>query len=116
MKLELATGIQSADPINSEVAHAKAIAVVPRTHELKLIDVEPPEINSSTQAKIRMLDIGVGGTDREICAYQYGTPPSGADYLVIGHESLGEMIEVGSAVTGIKCGDLVVTTVRRLPT
>ena len=80
MKLELASGIESADPINSEVTHVKAIAVFPQTHELKLIDVEPPEISSSTQAKIRMLDIGVCGTDREICAFQYGTPPSGADY------------------------------------
>jgi threonine dehydrogenase-like Zn-dependent dehydrogenase len=113
MKLELASGIESADPINSEVARVKAIAVFPQTHELKLIDVEPPEISSSTQAKIRMLDIGVCGTDREISAFQYGTPPSGVDYLVIGHESLGEVIEVGSAVTGVDRGDLVVTSVRR---
>ena len=94
----------------------KAIAVFPQRHQLKLIDIEPPEINSPTQAKIRMLDIGVCGTDREICAFQYGTPPSGLDYLVIGHESLGEVIEVGPEVSGVKCGDLVVTTVRRLPT
>ena len=91
----------------------KAIAVFPQRHQLKLIDIEPPEINSPTQAKIRMLDIGVCGTDREICAFQYGTPPSGLDYLVIGHESLGEVIEVGPEVSGVKCGDLVVTTVRR---
>jgi threonine dehydrogenase-like Zn-dependent dehydrogenase len=31
----------------------------------------------------------------------------------MGHESLGEVVEVGSAVAGFKPGDLVVTTVRR---
>ena len=106
-------GTESADQINDEVLHVKAISVFPAKHALKLIDIEAPTISSPTQAKIRMLDIGVCGTDREICAFQYGTPPSGLDYLVIGHESLGEVIEVGPEVSGVKCGDLVVTTVRR---
>jgi threonine dehydrogenase-like Zn-dependent dehydrogenase len=49
----------------------------------------------------------VCGTDREICSFQYGTPPAGFDYLVIGDESLGEVVE------GLKPGDLVVSMVRR---
>ena len=49
------------------------------------------------------------GTDHEIARFEYGTPPAGEPYLVIGHESLGEVVEVGSAVSGIKPGDLVVT-------
>lgn len=60
-----------------------------------------------------MLDIGVCGTDHEIARFEYGTPPAGEPYLVMGHESLGEVAEVGSAVTSLKPGDLVVTTVRR---
>jgi glucose 1-dehydrogenase len=32
-----------------------------------------------------MLDIGICGTDEEIGTFEYGTPPSGDDYLVIGH-------------------------------
>jgi len=60
-----------------------------------------------------MLEVGVCGTDREICAFQYGTPPSGSGHLVIGHESLGEVVEVGSGVSRVKIGDLVVTMVRR---
>jgi threonine dehydrogenase-like Zn-dependent dehydrogenase len=55
----------------------------------------------------------VCGTDREICAFEYGTPPPGRDYLVIGHESLGEVTGVGPAVTGVSPGDLVVPMVRR---
>ena len=63
--------------------------------------------------KVRVLDVGICGTDKEICSFEYGTPPEGSDYLVIGHEALGEVIEVGSAVTKVKVGDLVVPTVRR---
>jgi hypothetical protein len=56
---------------------------------------------------------GVCGTDREICAFQYGTRPDGTEHLIIGHESLGEVVEVGSAVSRLKRGDLVIPTVRR---
>lgn len=60
-----------------------------------------------------MLDVGICGTDKEIVSFEYGTPPEGSPYLIIGHESLGEVIEVGSAVTRVKVGDLAVPTVRR---
>jgi glucose 1-dehydrogenase len=60
-----------------------------------------------------MLEIGICGTDREICSFEYGSPPSGHDHLVIGHESLAEIVEVGPAVDRLKVGDLVVPTVRR---
>jgi threonine dehydrogenase-like Zn-dependent dehydrogenase len=112
-KLERGTGIEAAEQILQRGDQVKAIAVFPQKHELKLIEVDSPKLSSPTQAKLRMLDIGVCGTDREICAFQYGTPPIGVDYLVIGHESLGEVVEVGPAVSGVKCSDLIVTTVRR---
>lgn len=60
-----------------------------------------------------MLEVGICGTDKEICRFAYGTPPEGSEYLVIGHEALGEVIEVGSSVSAIRVGDLVVPTVRR---
>lgn len=91
----------------------KAVAVFPKTKEVKVIDSEEPQITQPTQAKLRMLDVGVCGTDKEICSFEYGTPPAGYDYLVIGHESLGEVIEVGADVSALKKGDLVVTMVRR---
>jgi len=91
----------------------KAIAVFPETHEVKLIDHEEPKITTPTQVKLRMLEVGVCGTDRKITSFQFGTPPAGSEYLVIGHESLGEVVEVGPEVRDIKPGDLVVTTVRR---
>ena len=57
--------------------------------------------------------MGVCGTDREICTFAYGQPPAGGDYLLLGHECLGEVVEVGSAVKNFKPGDLVVPSVRR---
>lgn len=91
----------------------KAVAVFPNSHELRIIDHEEPRITRPTEVKLRMLEVGICGTDKEICGFAYGTPPPGADYLIIGHESLGEVVEVGSAVDGFKAGDLVVTMVRR---
>ena len=91
----------------------KAIAVTPQKRTLEIINQAEPQILSPTDVKLRMLEAGVCGTDREICAFEYGTPPAGSKQLVIGHESLGEVIEVGPKVTRLKAGDLVVPMVRR---
>jgi threonine dehydrogenase-like Zn-dependent dehydrogenase len=91
----------------------KAIAVIPKRKEVELINQETPRLSSPTDVKLRMLEAGVCGTDREICSFEYGTPPAGSEYLVIGHESLGEVVEVGSDVSRVKVGDLVVPMVRR---
>jgi threonine dehydrogenase-like Zn-dependent dehydrogenase len=91
----------------------KAIAVYPKSREVRLIDAPEPAIESPTQVRLRILDVGVCGTDREICAFEYGTPPSGADHLIIGHESLARVEAVGSAVRAIAPGDIVVPMVRR---
>ncbi len=91
----------------------KAVAVFPDQKRISIVDHEDPSITNPTQAKIRMLEVGICGTDREISSFQYGIPPSGEDRLVIGHESLGEVVELGSAVSRVKTGDLVVTMVRR---
>jgi threonine dehydrogenase-like Zn-dependent dehydrogenase len=91
----------------------KAVAVFPETREVKLIDHAEPEITTPTQVKLRMLEVGVCGTDRKITTFEFGTPPAGSDYLIIGHESLAEVVAVGPEVHHIKPGDLVVTSVRR---
>jgi threonine dehydrogenase-like Zn-dependent dehydrogenase len=91
----------------------KAIAVIPKSREVRLVDHAAPRISSPTDVKLRMLEVGVCGTDREICGFQYGTPPDSSEHLVIGHESLAEVIEVGAGVSRVKVGDLVVTMVRR---
>jgi len=91
----------------------KAIAVFPGSREVQVIEQEDPRISEPDQVMLRMLDIGICGTDKEICTFEYGTPPPGDDYLVIGHESLAEVVAAGSAVERFQAGDLVVPSVRR---
>jgi glucose 1-dehydrogenase len=61
---------------------------------------------------VRGKAIGVCGTDREIADGSYGEPPAGEQILIIGHESLGEVLEA-PAGSGFRPGDLVVGIVRR---
>jgi threonine dehydrogenase-like Zn-dependent dehydrogenase len=95
----------------------KAIAVVPgKPNSAHLADVPTPSIRAVPEGRgvlVRVLRVGVDGTDREINEAQYGAAPEGEGFLVIGHESLGQVEEVGPAVTELRPGDHVVATVRR---
>ena len=91
----------------------KAVAVLHGSRTVDLIDIEPPPITQPSQALLRVLEVGICGTDREIAAFEYGTPPDGSDYLVLGHEALAEVVETGPEVEFLQPGDLVVPMVRR---
>ncbi len=91
----------------------QALAVFPESREVNVTELDPPQLAESDQVLLRVRDVGICGTDREISSFQYGTPPPGDDYLVIGHEALAEVVEVGPAVERVCAGDLVVPTVRR---
>ena len=60
---------------------------------------------------VRTLALGVCGTDRELIDGQYGAAPAGRGRLVIGHESLGRVIQA-PAGSGLQTGDMVVGIVR----
>lgn len=91
----------------------KAIAVYPNQRRLAAADLPEPHLSSDDQVLVRILEVGLCGTDQEIANFEYGSPPAGSDFLVIGHEALGEVVEVGPAVEDVRPGDLVVPTVRR---
>jgi glucose 1-dehydrogenase len=92
----------------------KGAAVFPGTRKLGIVnDVPEPQLSGATGVKLRMLQIGVCATDREIASFVFGTPPEGSNYLVLGHEGFAEVIETGPEVRGLQPGDLVVPTVRR---
>jgi threonine dehydrogenase-like Zn-dependent dehydrogenase len=91
----------------------KAVAVFPKQREVRVIDAPEPRLQSPSQVKVRTLEVGVCGTDKDIVQFTYGTPPPGSDHLILGHECLGEVVEVGEAVRGFQPGDLVVPRVRR---
>ena len=90
----------------------KAIAVIPgRPETAGVVDMpEPPLSDGSLLVKTRL--IGMCGTDVEIAVDGYGAPPPGEERLVLGHESLGEVIEAPDG-SGFEPGDLVVGVVRR---
>src|ERR1700751_4875554 len=89
----------------------KAVAVFPGSREVRVVERDAPRIGQPDQVMLRMLDIGICGTDKEICSFEYGTPPAGDDHLVIGHESLAEVVQAGPAVERFRPGDLVVPSV-----
>lgn len=91
----------------------RALAVFPARRESRVIDHPEPRISGPTEVRLRMLEVGVCGTDREIAAFEYGTPPPGSDYLIIGHESLAEVVETGADASRVRQGDLAVVMVRR---
>lgn len=91
----------------------KALAVFPSTRETRVIDHPEPAIKGPTDVKLRIIEAGICGTDREITSFEYGMPPADSPYLIIGHEALGEVTEVGREVTAVAPGDLAVLTVRR---
>ncbi len=91
----------------------KALAVYPASRKIAVIERQEESNIGASQVLLRMLEVGICGTDKEIASFQYGIPPKGSDYLVIGHESLAEVADVGKDVRNIKAGDLVVSMVRR---
>ena len=91
----------------------KAVAFFPKDKQTRVMDEPEPQIRTGSEVKVRMLEVGMCGTDREIFAGLYGDPPAGSDHLVLGHESLGQVVEVGGEVRGLRAGDLVALLVRR---
>ena len=96
----------------------KAIAVHPgRPNSMHLREVPKPDLRdvpSGNGVLVKVLRVGVDGTDREINEAKYGQAPPGHDYLIIGHENLGRVADVGGDVRpSLRPGTLVVASVRR---
>jgi threonine dehydrogenase-like Zn-dependent dehydrogenase len=91
----------------------QALAVFAAQRQVKLIEAAEDGPLQPHQVRLEMLEVGVCGTDREICQFLYGMPPPGSGHLVLGHEALGRVLEVGAQVKGFKAGDLAVPMVRR---
>lgn len=91
----------------------KAITVTPGTSgSLALKEVEEP-VPKRGELVLRVLRVGVCGTDMDIISGFYGQAPAGSPHLIIGHESISRVERVGPGVRGFEEGDLVVPTVRR---
>jgi threonine dehydrogenase-like Zn-dependent dehydrogenase len=98
---------------NLEDKDMKAIAVVPGTKQMNLVDRLEPAVEEPDEIKVRILRVGICGTDREEAAGGRSKAVEGSSDLVIGHEMLGQVVDAGASVTRVKPGDIAVFTVRR---
>ncbi len=97
----------------------KAIAVhAGKANSIHLrTDVPEPKVADVADGAgvlVKVIRVGVDGTDREINEALYGKAPDGDDFLITGHENFGQVLEVGPNVpASIRPGGYVVATVRR---
>jgi len=95
----------------------KAIAVIPKKEKsVHLVEMDKPDVSEFKDGRgvlVEVLRVGACGTDREINNAEYGVAPKGFEYLVLGHENFGRVVETGENVKDLQKGDFVVATVRR---
>jgi threonine dehydrogenase-like Zn-dependent dehydrogenase len=88
----------------------RALTVIPGQKDSAAV-VDMPEPDPAEGALlVQGLAMGVCGTDIEITRGEYGEAPDGAERLILGHESLGRVLEPAG---DFAAGDLVVGIVRR---
>jgi threonine dehydrogenase-like Zn-dependent dehydrogenase len=76
-------------------------------------DMPEPVLTRDDEVLLRVLEVGVCGTDRALAHFEFGKPPAGERRLILGHEALCEVVRTGSQVKQFAPGDLVAPTVRR---
>jgi len=96
-----ATGVQPGVAIHPGQANSLHLTEIPR------------QAPGPGEVLVRVRQVGVCGTDRELIDGAFGSAPDGETSLVLGHEMLGEVEAVGPDVPGFVPGQLVTATVRR---
>jgi len=90
----------------------KAVTVEPgQPGTARFEDVAEPDLRDGS-VLVEAIAVGVCGTDVEIAEGKYGWAPPGQSRLVLGHESLGRVLDPGPRAS-LRKGDLVVGIVRR---
>jgi threonine dehydrogenase-like Zn-dependent dehydrogenase len=88
-----------------------ALTLIPgKKDSIDLTEVPEPERDEG-EVLVKTLGVGICGTDREIISGDYGVAPEGQERLVLGHESIGQVLECPRG-SGLAPGDLVVGIVR----
>src|SRR6187200_2670131 len=90
----------------------KAITVQPHAPETARLEDIPEPDPAQGSVLVEAIAVGVCGTDAEIVDGHYGWAPPGRTRLVLGHESLGRVLDPGPG-SALRAGDLVVGIVRR---
>jgi threonine dehydrogenase-like Zn-dependent dehydrogenase len=87
------------------------VTVIPGRAGSARLDQVPEPPSELGSVLVEALAVGVCGTDAEIAGGLYGWAPAGRERLILGHESLGRVIDPGTS--GFAVGDHVVGIVRR---
>ena len=90
----------------------QAITVEPMVSESARLEEIPEPSEREGSVLVEAIAVGACGTDAEIVEGKYGWAPPGQHRLVLGHESLGRVVDAGPG-SALKKGDLVVGIVRR---
>jgi threonine dehydrogenase-like Zn-dependent dehydrogenase len=98
--------------ITTKGADVRAVVVTAgQANSVRLIEDAPEPRPDEGAVLVEALAVGVCGTDREIIAADYGTAPPGTDQLILGHESLGRVVDDPTGT--LREGDLVAGIVRQ---
>ena len=89
----------------------RAVTVAPGVANSLRVEEVPEAESGSGAVLVEALAVGVCGTDIEIADGRYGWAPPGRERLVLGHESLGRVLDPGPS--GFQVGEHVVGIVRR---
>lgn len=78
---------------------------IPEANVIELVDVEEPNIKQANDVKVKIKRVGICGSDMHI---YHGTNPLATYPRIVGHEVVGEVVEVGEDVKSVAAGDHVV--------
>ncbi|MFC1945147.1 alcohol dehydrogenase catalytic domain-containing protein [Chloroflexota bacterium] len=91
----------------------RAIGIIEGLNKAKIMDLEKPQIHESNDVLIEVKFVGISEIDRRFAQGETFIAPEGFDFLILGHEVMGRVIEVGPSVVNLQIGDNVVLTSRR---
>ncbi len=91
----------------------RALGYQKGSQEIESFDIAKPAIQDDHEVLFKIIQAGIDGTDRALVRQQLWDPPPGQDFMIIGHEVLGRVEQVGDKATEFKVGDYIVPTIRR---
>jgi glucose 1-dehydrogenase len=91
----------------------RALAWRPTEGAVEILEIPRPRIEHEGQVMVRLIEGGLCGTDREIVRARRGKLPEGCEFLILGHETLAEVVEAGKDAVAVRPGDRVAIAPRR---
>ncbi|MGH2481741.1 MAG: alcohol dehydrogenase catalytic domain-containing protein, partial [Ktedonobacteraceae bacterium] len=91
----------------------KAITIIPGNGAAQITCRPEPVLQRRSDVKLRVIEVGICHTDHDLLRGFYGRVPQNQEDLVIGHEMIGQVTEIGPDITQLGVGDYAVCTIRR---